>query len=42
MFDNAYADYTAGQYDLAIHGFQTYIHTFPLSDKADDAQLNIG
>jgi tol-pal system protein YbgF len=42
MFDNAYGDYTAGQYDIAILGFNTYINTFPLSDKADDAQLNIG
>jgi len=42
MFDNAYGDYTGGQYDIAILGFNTYINTFPLSDKADEAQLNIG
>ena len=42
MFDNAYGDYTGGQYDIAILGFNTYINSFPLSDKADDAQLNIG
>jgi tol-pal system protein YbgF len=42
MFENAYGDYTGGQYDIAILGFNTYINTFPLSDKADDAQLNIG
>ncbi len=42
MFDNAYADYTGGQYELAIVGFNTYIASFPKSDKADDAQLNIG
>jgi tol-pal system protein YbgF len=42
MFDNAYGDYTAGQYDIAILGFNTYITSFPQSDKADDAQLNIG
>jgi tol-pal system protein YbgF len=42
MFDNAYADYTGGQYELAIVGFNTYISSFPKSDKADDAQLNIG
>ena len=42
MFDNAYSDYTAGQYDLAILGFNTFISSFPKSDKADDAQLNIG
>ena len=42
MFDNAYSDYTAGQYDLAILGFNTFISSFPKSDKADDGQLNIG
>jgi tol-pal system protein YbgF len=42
MFDNAYGDYMAGQYELAIIGFNTYISSFPKSDKADDAQLNIG
>jgi tol-pal system protein YbgF len=42
MFDNAYADYTGGQYELAIVGFNTYIASFPKSDKVDDAQLNIG
>jgi tol-pal system protein YbgF len=42
MFDNAYSDYTAGQYDIAILGFNTFINTFPKHDKADDAQLNIG
>jgi tol-pal system protein YbgF len=42
MFDNAYSDYMAGQYELAIVGFNTYISSFPKSDKADDAQLNIG
>jgi tol-pal system protein YbgF len=42
MFDNAYGDYTGGYYDIAIIGFNNYINTFPQSDKADDAQLNIG
>jgi tol-pal system protein YbgF len=42
MFDNAYSDYIAGQYDIAILGFNTFINSFPKSDKADDAQLNIG
>lgn len=42
MFDNAYSDYMAGQYELAIVGFNTFIASFPKSDKADDAQLNIG
>lgn len=42
MFDNAYSDYTAGHYDIAILGFTTFINSFPRHDKADDAQLNIG
>jgi tol-pal system protein YbgF len=42
MYDNAYSDYTAGQFDLAILGFNAFINAFPRSDKADDAQLNIG
>jgi peptidoglycan-associated lipoprotein len=31
----------AGQYDLAIVGFSEYIRSFPKSDLADDAQVNI-
>jgi tol-pal system protein YbgF len=42
MYDNAYSDYMAGQYDIAIQGFNAFIASFPRSDKADDAQLNIG
>jgi tol-pal system protein YbgF len=42
MFDQAYADYTAGQFDLAIAGFEAFIRTFPTSPNADDAQLYIG
>jgi tol-pal system protein YbgF len=42
MFDNAYSDYIAGHYDIAIIGFTTFINSFPRHDKADDAQLNIG
>ena len=32
----------AGQFDLAVEGFQSYIRTFPTSPQADDAQLYIG
>jgi tol-pal system protein YbgF len=42
MYDNAYSDYMAGQYDIAIQGFNAFLTSFPRSDKADDAQLNIG
>jgi len=38
----AWADYTAGQYDLAIMGFEAYIRDNPRADKADDAQMHIG
>ena len=41
-YDAAFNDYTGGQYDLAIAGFEFYINTFPTSPRADDAQLNIG
>ena len=41
IWDGAYADYTAGQYDLAIQGFESYIRSFPKSDKADDARVYI-
>ena len=42
IYDNAFADYTAGQYDLAVLGFETFIKASPRSELADDAQLNIG
>jgi tol-pal system protein YbgF len=42
LYDTAWADYTAGQWSLAIQGFETYLRTFPKSDLADDAQYYIG
>jgi tol-pal system protein YbgF len=42
MYDQAYADYAAGQWELAISGFDTFIKMFPRSPQADDAQMNIG
>lgn len=41
-WDTAWSDYTQGQYDLAVIGFESYIRDFPKSDMADNAQLNIG
>jgi tol-pal system protein YbgF len=41
LFDTARGDYMAGQYDLAIIGFADYVRSFPKSDMADDAQVNI-
>jgi tol-pal system protein YbgF len=42
MYDTAWADYTNGQWVLALQGFEAYIKTFPRSDLADDAQFYIG
>jgi tol-pal system protein YbgF len=42
LYDTAWADYMAGQWSLAIQGFETYLRTFPKSDFADEAQYYIG
>ena len=42
VFATAQADYYAGQWSLAIRGFESYIKAFPSSDRADDAQYYIG
>ena len=42
LWDTAYADYTSGQWDLAVLGFESYIRNFPKSDMADDAAVLIG
>jgi len=42
LFESARADYYAGQWALAVQGFETYLKTFPKSDLADDAQYYIG
>jgi tol-pal system protein YbgF len=41
LYDMAWADYTAGNYDLAIEGFSSYVRTFPKSEFADNAQYYI-
>ena len=41
-YDTAFSDYSAGQYDLAIDGFRTFLKYFPRNELADDAQMNIG
>ena len=38
---SAFNDYSGGQYDLAIQGFEFYMKTFPNSPQADDAQLHV-
>lgn len=42
MYDTAWADYTTGQWALAIKGFEVYISSFPRAELADDAQFYIG
>ena len=42
MYDTAWADYTNGQWALAIQGFAAYISTFPRSELTDDAAFYIG
>ncbi len=42
LYDEAFGDYTAGRWALAITGFDTYIKTYPRSELADDAQFYIG
>jgi tol-pal system protein YbgF len=42
MFETARADYAAGQWSLALTGFEAFLKTFPRSDMADDAQFFIG
>jgi len=42
LWDMAYSDYAAGQWPLAIQGFETYLRAFPKSQQSDDAQFYIG
>jgi tol-pal system protein YbgF len=42
LYDTAWADYTAGQWDLCISGFDQYLRAFPRSGQADLAQYYIG
>jgi tol-pal system protein YbgF len=42
MYQEAFGDFAAGQYTVAITGFEQFIRAFPRSEMADDAQLYIG
>lgn len=42
MYEQAWADYTAGQWTLAIQGFEAFLKTFPRAELADEAQFYIG
>ena len=42
LFDSSYGDYTAGNYSLAVQGFESYLRSFPKSTRAHEAQLYVG
>ncbi len=42
LFDGSYADYSVGNYSLAIDGFGQYLRSFPKGTRAHEAQLYIG
>ena len=42
MYEAAMAEYAAGQWTLAITGFDQFLKAFPTAEKADDAQYFIG
>src|SRR5688572_21503455 len=42
LFDTSYADYSVGNYSLAVHGFESYLRAFPKGTRAHEAQLYIG
>jgi len=41
-FDRAFSDYSVGQWEMAIQGFQEYIRRFPSAPSAAQAQFLIG
>jgi len=41
-YDRAFGDYTVGQYDLSIRGFQEYLNRFPDAPDAPAAQFLVG
>jgi tol-pal system protein YbgF len=42
MLDSAKSDYFAGQYSLALSGFEAVLRTFPRTESAAEAQFYIG
>lgn len=42
VYDTAWADYTAGQWELCISGFDQYLRQYPRTGQADLAQYYIG
>jgi tol-pal system protein YbgF len=42
VWNAAMSDYYSGDWELAIIGFNSYLTSFPKSERADDAQFQIG
>ncbi|HUP40840.1 MAG TPA: tetratricopeptide repeat protein [Vicinamibacterales bacterium] len=42
MFDSSYADYSVGNYSLAVEGFESYLRALPKGVRAHEAQLYVG
>lgn len=42
LYQSSYQDYTQGNYDLAIDGFEEYLRNFPETDLSDNATYWIG
>ncbi|MGH9395688.1 MAG: tetratricopeptide repeat protein [Terriglobia bacterium] len=42
LYKSAYADYTQGQYQLAVQGFQQYLQDYGDTDLASNAQFYVG
>lgn len=42
MYDTAQGDYNAGQFELALEGFEAYLQAYPRSEAADNAAFYIG
>jgi tol-pal system protein YbgF len=42
LYQQAWSDYTSGQWDLAIQGFESYLKNAPTGPQSPDAQYYIG
>src|SRR5580765_368068 len=42
VYEQAYGDYVAGLWELAIDGFEAFLKDFPTATQADEAQFFIG
>ncbi|MCS7258473.1 MAG: tol-pal system protein YbgF [candidate division WOR-3 bacterium] len=42
LYNNAYLDYTRGDFDQALNGFKSYLQYFPNTQFSDNAQYWIG